>query len=177
MRIDWKNLEERLETIDGNELREELLESIDFVLGNFGLPKDYYDNLNPDIEKINERIYNMLFVRDIIFAEEHEDTVKRLYLACSGEEDKENGKQYKMFYKDLWDNLNFWSYGDKLNFKMGNFPGEYTWMKNRLLNAKRLLETGKILDIISRYDAYLSELKKISELKKRDSGMQPMYQS
>ncbi len=157
----WKELEDSLDNATGEDLKNKLTTYVDFILNNFGQPKDYYDGTLKEIEEVNKKIEDLILIHRVIFAPDKEKIVEKLYAAGSGTQPSKNN-HYKDFYVNLGDTLNLWYYGDKIELGANNW-GSYTQLKNRLLGLKRLLETAKLPNIREKSEAYAKELSKQPE--------------
>ncbi len=156
----WQKLEERVQELDSEELRAELLEDIDFILENLGQPQDYYKHTNPNIIELNEKIDKIRQIRYVLFDDDKEETVENLFSACNGTETEDKDK-YKRFYVRLCSALNIWPYGDEINFGPSSFGG-FASLKDHLWAARRLLELGYI-PLNKKYEDYNKEISDKSE--------------
>ena len=149
------DLESMLLIMDSKELKEDLLDKISFIRDNMSQPKDYYKGTNSKIEEINSAIDDIWTIYTVLFSEDNEDILKKLYTHCSSKEAM--GESYKLFYTYLQESLNIWHYGERIQF-IGGSLGEYTSLKRRLYGLTKLLETGELPNLSKKAEEYRKEL-------------------
>ena len=157
----WPELEERVKTLSGEELRKELLANFEYILENFGEPCDYYnDKSSPGV---NECIGKLMDIGFIIFEKDNENLVKELYQACkkssnAPQELADDKEKYEGFYVDMYNTLvGLWYYGDKR--ETGGY-GAYTLLRTGVKMGIMALEQGNISDIEILADKYTKNTEK-----------------
>jgi hypothetical protein len=151
------DLEERITRLSGRQLRSKMLKSVNFILDNFGQPKDYYQGTNPKIEKINDKILELRHIHNVVINPNDECMMEKLYKACIGNEVESTSEDYSAFYIGFFKSTWVPAYGDTIMPTPGD-PGAYTIMQNTLWKLKSLLETGRVNDSNGRFDEYSKSL-------------------